>query len=100
MTTIGVREFRARLSRYLKLVAAGQRLVVTDRGRPVASVQAVDESPDYQWIRCLVSAGRASWGGGKPKGTPRPIVAKPGKNASDIVIEDRGTRVRSGQTSG
>ena len=90
MTTIGVREFRARLSRYLKLVAAGQHLIVTDRGRPVASVQPVEEPPDTEWIRRLVSAGRASWGGGKPKGASRPIIAKPGRSASATVSADRG----------
>ena len=90
MTTTGVREFRARLSRYLKRVVAGQRLVVTNRGRPVAIVQPVEGPTNTEWIRRLVAAGRASWGGGKPKGAPRPIVAKPGRSASDIVSADRG----------
>ncbi len=90
MQTIGVRELKARLSYHLKRVLAGEHLVVTDRGRPVASVQPVDTSADTEWIRRLVSTGRASWSGGKPKGAPRAIAAKPGKSASDIVIEDRG----------
>ena len=90
MQTNGVRELKARLSYHLKRVLAGEHLVVTDRGRPVASIQPVEESADTAWIRRLVSSGRASWSGGKPKGTPRPIAAKPGKSASDIVIEDRG----------
>ena len=90
MQTVGVRDLKARLSHHLARVRAGQRLVVTDHGRPVASIQPVEESADTAWIRRLVSAGRASWSGGKPKGTPRPVVAKPGKSASDIVIEDRG----------
>ena len=90
MQTIGIREFKARLSHHLKRVRAGHGLVVTDRGRPVAVVQPVEEPADTEWIRRLVAAGRAAWSGGKPKGAPRPIVAKPGKSASDIVIEDRG----------
>ena len=90
MQTVGVRDLKARLSHHLDRVRAGQRLVVTEHGRPVASIQPVEESADTEWIRRLVSAGRASWSGGKPKGTPRPIAAKPGKSASDIVTEDRG----------
>jgi len=90
MQTVGVRDLKARLSHHLDRVRAGQRLVVTEHGRPVASIQPVGESADTEWIRRLVSAGRASWSGGKPKGTPRLIVAKPGKSASDIVTEDRG----------
>jgi len=90
MTTIEVREFRARLSRYLERVVAGQRLVITSRGRPVAIVQPVEAPTNTEWIRRLVAAGRASWGGGKPKGARRPVVATPGRTASDIVSADRG----------
>ncbi len=35
-TTVGVRELRQNLSRYLERVKAGQGLVVTERGREVA----------------------------------------------------------------
>jgi prevent-host-death family protein len=36
MHRIGVRELRQHASRYLALVARGERVEVTDRGRPVA----------------------------------------------------------------
>ena len=35
---VGVRELKARLSEYLGAAAAGQEVVVTDRGRPVARI--------------------------------------------------------------
>jgi len=38
MTTVGVAELRQNLSRYLALVEQGERLVVTDRNRPVAEL--------------------------------------------------------------
>jgi prevent-host-death family protein len=38
MTTVGVAELRQNLSRYLRLVEAGERLVVTERNRPVAEL--------------------------------------------------------------
>jgi prevent-host-death family protein len=38
MTTVGVAELRQNLSKYLRLVARGERLVVTDRNRPVAEL--------------------------------------------------------------
>lgn len=37
-TTVGVAQLRQNLSRYLKLVERGERLVVTDRNRPVAEL--------------------------------------------------------------
>jgi prevent-host-death family protein len=36
MERIGVRELRQHASRYLALVARGERIEITDRGRPVA----------------------------------------------------------------
>jgi prevent-host-death family protein len=35
---VGVRELKAKLSEYLGAAAAGQEVVVTDRGRPVARI--------------------------------------------------------------
>jgi prevent-host-death family protein len=36
MERIGIRELRQNASRYLALVARGERVEITDRGRPVA----------------------------------------------------------------
>jgi prevent-host-death family protein len=41
MQRIGVRELRQHASRYLALVARGERIEVTDRGRPVAMLVPV-----------------------------------------------------------
>jgi prevent-host-death family protein len=38
MNTVGVGELRQNLSRYLRRVARGERLIVTDRNRPVAEL--------------------------------------------------------------
>ncbi|RDI75572.1 phd-fam: prevent-host-death-type protein [Gaiella occulta] len=35
---VGIRALRADLSRWLKLVEAGEEIVVTDRGKPVAKI--------------------------------------------------------------
>jgi prevent-host-death family protein len=54
---VGVRELRQNLSRYLRRVAAGERLEVTERGKPVAILSPIadDSSPLQQ----LVASGRA-----------------------------------------
>lgn len=41
---IGVRELKARLSHYLRLVESGERIVVTDRGKPSALLVGVNNS--------------------------------------------------------
>ena len=38
MNTVGVAELRQNLSRYLRRVERGERLVVTDRNKPVAEL--------------------------------------------------------------
>src|ERR671919_1198432 len=38
MNTVGVAELRQNLSRYLRRVARGERLIVTDQNRPVAEL--------------------------------------------------------------
>jgi prevent-host-death family protein len=38
MTTVGIAELRQNLSEYLRRVGRGERLVVTDRNRPVAEL--------------------------------------------------------------
>ncbi len=38
MDTVGVAQLRQNLSRYLRLVEQGERLLVTDRNRPVAEL--------------------------------------------------------------
>ncbi len=53
MATVGVRELKNHLTRYLQRARAGERVVITDRGEPVAilaplpetvSAETVDES--------------------------------------------------------
>lgn len=54
--TVGIRELRQDLSRYLKRVREGQRLVVTDRNRPVAILAPLPEDED-PWQR-LIAEGK------------------------------------------
>lgn len=61
-TTIGVRELRQHASRWLAKVKAGERIVVTERGRPVAELVPVTESPPGGRLAQLVADGLASPG--------------------------------------
>jgi len=54
MTEVGIRELRARLSRWIEQVRAGEELIVTDRGAPVARVVPIDRTSAYER---LVAAG-------------------------------------------
>ena len=54
---VGVRELRQNLSRYLRQVASGERLEVTERDKPVAVLAPLSESSSA--LQRLVASGRA-----------------------------------------
>jgi antitoxin (DNA-binding transcriptional repressor) of toxin-antitoxin stability system len=90
METIGVRELKTHLSRHLKRVRSGVRLVVTERGRSIATIGPVETPADVAWAHQFVAEGRANWSGGKPAGSPRPVSVARGRAVSSAVLEDRG----------
>jgi prevent-host-death family protein len=91
MTTarVGVRELRQNLSRYLRRVERGERLEVTEWGKPVAVLGRVDESGSP--LRQLVASGRAT----PPEGdlldlaAPKGPVTTRGTDALRNLREDR-----------
>ena len=90
MDTVGIRELKAHLSRHLKRVRSGARLMVTERGRSIATISPVETPANIAWAHRLVTEGRAHWNGGKPVGSPRPARVARGRTVSDAVLEDRG----------
>jgi len=88
VTTVGVRELKNRLSEYLRRVADGERIVVTDRGRPVATLAPIEETDAARAAWRLVTAGVATWNGGKPVGLADGPIPR-GGSVADAVIEDR-----------
>ena len=89
MTRVGVRALKDHLSEYLRRVGAGERIVVTDRGEPLAALTRFKETAEARWGWDLVREGVASWSGGKPCGGAKAPVLKGKKATSDMVLEDR-----------
>jgi len=88
MATVGVRELKNRLSHFLKSVADGERVTVTDRGRPVAVIIPPQESNEVERAMGMVREGLAHWGGGTPRGSRRPVKIR-GKSVSQTVLDER-----------
>jgi prevent-host-death family protein len=74
MTTVGVAELRQNLSKYLRLVARGERLVVTDRNKPVAELGPPPSTGRV--LDRLIAEGRVA----RP---PRPSLPEPLQLAGD-----------------
>ena len=94
--TASVRQFKASLSRYLKRAAAGEEVIVTSRGRPVArlvrAAAASEEKPSRVEIRRRLAAmpGVIMPTGPNPRGSEHPIRIRKGeKTLAEIVLEDR-----------
>jgi len=94
---IPVRDFKAKLSRYLKDASAGCDVVITSRGRPVARLMAVPEetgeepAADELLRRLKLIPGIRLGIGRKPRGASRPLrILRGQKRLAEIVAEDRG----------
>ena len=87
--TVGVRELRQNLSVYLRRVAAGESLEVTEHGRAVAVLAPLrrDASP----LDRLIAAGRATRASGDllELGAPRGRVSRRASTALDALREER-----------
>ena len=86
---VGIRDLKTNLSRHLKHVQEGVRLVVTDRGRSIATITPIEPAPDLVSARQLVAEGLARWEGGKPVGCVRPVDVRSEASVSAAVLEDR-----------
>jgi prevent-host-death family protein len=86
--TVGIRELKNNLSRYLKNVKAGERLAVTERDEIIAYLVPARKSVEYERLAALVRDGKAVWKGGKPAGSKHRPKPK-GKPVSKIVLEER-----------
>jgi prevent-host-death family protein len=87
---VGVRELRQNLSQYLRRVERGERLEVTEHGRPVAVLAPIGE-PDSP-IERLVAAGRAI----APSVDITTLLPPKGRTStrtSEALLEDRRDRV-------
>ena len=89
MNTVGIRELKTHLSRYLARVRSGTRLIVTEHGRAIATIDPVETPDRVEWARAMVAAGRAQWEGGKPQGCRPPAATAGGQSVSAAVLEDR-----------
>lgn len=92
MTTAAVSELKSRLSEYLNRVKAGEEVLITDRGNPVARlvpISRVREGRSY--LANLEKKGLVRLGSGKlPKGfweMPKP--QDPGGSVLKALLEER-----------
>lgn len=93
MHYVGVRELKNRLTYYLRLTRQGDKIIVTDRGKPLAilhSVESVEKTAGME-ERLVSLAGKGLIRLPAPHARvsrKQPISTK-GKAVSKMIIEDR-----------
>lgn len=85
MTSVGIKELKAKLSSYIDKVTKGEQVIITEHGREVAIIIPI--SKERKAIRSLIDSGKAHWSGGKPKGLTG--IKIKGKPLSETVLEER-----------
>lgn len=82
---VGIRELKSKLSEYVAGVSKGQRVTVTDRGRPVAElvplsgVSQIDRGIDAGWVD---APRRTALGD--------PLLFESRRSIAEVLDEDRG----------
>lgn len=82
---VGIRELKARLSEYVGRAAAGERIVVTDRGRPVAHLVPLEGAS-------MIARGvEEGWitPASRTRLAPAPRF-RSSRSVADVLDEDRG----------
>lgn len=93
---LGLREANQRFSRAMRAVRAGKKVVLTERGRPIAVISPFREEPSEEAAltamadQGLITLPRRR--GPTPAPRWKPVSLK-GKPLSQTIIEDRDDRV-------
>ena len=89
--TVPVRELKDRLSEYLRRARAGERIVVTDRGRPIAELRSVgrERLTSDERLRRLADRGEITLPRGRGLGDVEPVRVR-GRRVSATLLDDRG----------
>jgi len=84
---VGIRELKAHLSEYVRKAEAGEQILVTDRGRPIAKLEGlggtsvVEEGIAEGWITPPVRSG-----------LPPAVYTEASRSTMEATDEDRGRR--------
>jgi prevent-host-death family protein len=92
MERVGLREANIHFAKYIKKVKEGKKILLTDRGKPIAVVSplATKEEPIEGRLRLMEERGILKRPTGKLK--LRTLINIPGKEVSRIVSENREER--------
>jgi len=87
-SSVGIRELKANLSKYLQRVKTGQTLIITERGKPIGRI-VPESTSDEERLRILHASGLVLQVGGKLPPREPVIINQGPRPISDLVSENR-----------
>lgn len=84
----GIRELKSQLSAYLRQVKAGERIVITERGRPIGRLVPIAQTVEEQLER-LSQVGLIAWNGQRLEPLQPLAQVQGARTVADLVLEDR-----------
>jgi prevent-host-death family protein len=92
MSSVGIKELKNRLTYYIRLAKKGEELVVTERGKPVALIQALRSATDVTTLEAklarLAAQGAATLPDRQPSRSLKAARVR-GTPVSRIILEER-----------
>ncbi len=92
--TVGARELKNRLGKYLRMVRDGTVVIVADRGRPVAELRRIGPPEDHleERLRYLAAQGLITWRTGRGLDPVRRVEVT-GAPVSETIGQGRADRL-------
>ena len=90
-TSVGIRDAKMHLSKYLKMVQQGAEVTITDRGRPVGKIVPIhpEEIPLKERIKRLEDRGQIEPVTGEGQEKIPPPIPVPDGIAQQLLQEER-----------
>ena len=92
MITVSVKELKNRLTQHLRRVKQGEKVIITDRGKPIALIQPIQSAAPVESLQAglarLAAQGLATLPIRKPLKKVRTVRIS-GPRISRTILEDR-----------
>jgi len=87
--TVGIRELKRQLSRYVRQIESGATVIITLRGKPVGRIVPLKPSLEAR-MQEVLQTGLVAWSGRK-LAPIEPVAQTQGdRTVADLLLEDRG----------
>ena len=88
--TVGIREFKARLSSYLRRVQEGEAVTITDRGEPIGQIVPMKKLPTAaSRVLALTQSGIIAWNGQKLRANSPRIRVRGKHTVAELLLVNR-----------